>query len=78
MKKSKFLSLSLKDLAKGFILAVLVVVITGLYGAITATPPHFPTGAEWATLGYAGLAAGIAYLLKNFFTNSDDKFLKKE
>lgn len=73
-----FLKLSFKDFAKGFILAVLTVIVTGLYTALSAVPPHFPTAAEWQNLGLMGLASGMAYLIKNFFTNSNDEFLKKE
>jgi len=78
MKTSKFLKLNAADFVKGFIMAVLTVIVTGLYTALTSSPPHFPTGSEWATLGMAGLAAGIAYIIKNLFTNSEDKFMKTE
>ena len=71
-------SLGLADIGKGFLIAVLTVVLTGLGTYLNATPPHFPTGAELGTLGLAGLGAGIAYIIKNFFTNSENKLLKKE
>ena len=74
----KFLSLSLKDFAKGFIMAIITVVVTGLYTSLSAAPPHLPTASEWGTLGMMGLGSGIAYCMKNFLTNSEDQFLTKE
>ena len=74
----KFLQLSGQDFIKGFIMAVLTVVVSGLYTSLSATPPHLPTWAELQTIGLMGLAAGLAYLTKNWLTNSNDEFLKKE
>jgi hypothetical protein len=34
--------------------------------------------ATWILQFKIALGAGIAYIIKNFFTNSDDKFLKKD
>ena len=73
-----FLQISTSDLFKGFIMAVLTVVVSGLYTALQATPIHFPTWLELQSIGLMGLAAGLAYLMKQFLTNSDGKFLKKE
>ena len=74
----KFLQLGMKDFIKGLILTVITVVITGLYTVLTATPPALPTAAEWGSLGLMGMAAGVSYLIKNFLTSSEDKFLTKE
>lgn len=74
----KFLQLSSKDFLKGLILSILTVIVAGLYAALSATPPHFPTSGEWVTLAMSGLTAGVAYLMKNLFTNSKDQFLKTE
>lgn len=74
----KLFQLAGSDFLKGFIMAVLTVIVAGLYTSLSATPPHFPTGAEWATLGLTGLGSGVAYLLKNFFTNSNGTFAKAE
>ena len=74
----KLFQLSSIDFLKGFVMAVLMVIITGLYTSLSAVPPHLPTGPEWGTLGLAGLAAGIGYLIKNFFTNSKDQLFTKE
>lgn len=77
MKNSPFLTLSPKDIFKGFILATITAIITSLYAIINTGT--FPTDwATWKTILLIALSAGISYLLKNFATNSKDKFLKKE
>lgn len=74
----KFFQLSSIDFLKGFVTAVLMSVITGLYTSLQATPPHLPTGSEWGTIGIVGLGAGVSYLIKNLFTNSKDQMFKGE
>lgn len=77
MKNSSLFSFNVRDLVKGFLMAIIGVVITGLYTSVQAG--SFPlTWIEWAPIVKVGLGAGLAYILKNFFTNSDDKFLIKE
>jgi len=75
---NKLFQLAGADLVKGFIMAILAVVVTGLYTSLSATPPHLPTGGEWQTLGLMGMAAGVAYIIKNFFSNSAGQFMKAE
>lgn len=74
--KSKFLSLDLKDLLKGAIVAVVTALLTGLYELITA-------GGDLTWLNFkpvllTSLAALISYLLKNMFTNSEGDILVAE
>lgn len=76
MKNTSFLSLGLHDLLKGFLLSVLTVVISGVGTYLNAGT--FPDESALKSIGLTGLAAGSAYLLKNLFTNSNDKFLTKE
>jgi hypothetical protein len=38
----------------------------------------FPNLAQLKTMGLAGLAAGIAYIVKNMLTNSSDELFKTE
>lgn len=77
MKNAPFLSISPRDLFKGFILATLTAIITSLYAIINTGT--FPTDwATWKTVLLVGIGAGLSYLIKNFFTSSEDKFLKKE
>lgn len=75
--KSAFLNLHWKDLLKGFIVAVVGAILTALYTVLEAgqLPANWD---EWKPMLIGGLAAGIAYLLKNLFTNSNDELLKPE
>jgi len=77
MKNASFLTLKVKDFVKGFITAILMALITGIYTSIDsgAFPPD-PAG--WKAMGVTALGAGLAYVLKNWLTNSDDQFMKKE
>jgi len=73
---SNLFSLNWKDILKGFLVAVLTVIITGLGTSLQSG--KLPTLAELGTLALAGLGAGVAYLLKNFFTNSNNELGKPE
>ena len=75
--KSNFLNLSTKDLIKGLIVAFLSALLTGIYNGIDAGTFDF-TWAFFKPIVLISLGSMIAYLLKNFLSNSDDKFLKKE
>lgn len=75
--KSGFLNLNWTDLAKGLLVAVIGAILTAVYQAIEAGTLAW-TWAFWQPIVLAGLGAGIAYLIKNFFTNSQDEVLKKE
>ena len=66
--KAAFLSINWADVGKGFLVAVGTVILAGLATSIQAG--QFPSLAQLGTLGLAGLSAGIAYLMKQFFTNS--------
>lgn len=72
-----FLQLGWKDLAKGFIMAVLFALATGIYQAIDAGTILF-TWVFFKPIVLTSVGAGLLYLIKNFFTNSDDKFLTKK
>ena len=76
MGDAKIFSWNLKDISKGFITAFITALITALYQLVQ--DGHLPTLAEFKTAGLVGLSAGLAYLLKNFLTNSADQFLTKE
>ena len=76
MKNSNFLSIKSKDLIKGFIVAILSVVAMGIMTSLNSGV--LPTMAELKPLALTGAAAGISYLLKNFLTNSEDKFMTGE
>ena len=75
--KSKLYSINWKDVGRGlgiaFATAFLSALATALaHGGILFTWDYFNP------IIMAGVSAGIVYILKNFGTNSRDKFLKKE
>jgi hypothetical protein len=77
MKNSNFLNLKLSDFWKGLIVAVVTTVLGMAYKLIEAG--QFPlTWVVWKPILLAGLGAGIAYVLKNLFTNSTGEVLKSE
>lgn len=74
---SSFLRLKISDYWKGLIVAVTTTVLGMLYKLIEAG--QFPTTwAIWKPIVLAGVGAGIAYILKNLFTNKDGKILKPD
>lgn len=72
----KFLKLGMPDLLKGVIVAFLTALVTSVYTILQTGV--LPTLAELKVAAIAGLTAAVAYLIKNFFTNSEGKFLKRE
>lgn len=73
---SIFGSINWADIGKGLLIAFGTVFFLGL-GQILETGV-FPTLAELGGLALAGLSAALAYLVKNFFTNSENKLAGKE
>jgi hypothetical protein len=76
MEKSKLLKLDGKDFLRGLLLAVGSACVMGLNQLLT-TGAGF-TRENIGAVVTAGISAGLLYLSKNLFTNSEDKFLKKE
>lgn len=77
METSNFLKLNLHDLAKGLVVAVLVVVLELFLTALKTQGLEGFAAIDWAqTLDLAIKAAG-AYLLKNLFSDRDGKVLGK-
>ena len=74
---SSFLSLNWMDLLKGLLVAVIGAILTAVYQALQAGTMTF-TWAFFQPILLTGLAAGIAYLIKNFLTNSQGFPLKTE
>lgn len=74
--KSKFLRLDTKDLIKGFVVAVLTVIICGAMTSLQAG--LLPDWATMKTLLLTGLGSGFAYLIKNTLSNSGGKMFSKE
>jgi len=74
--KSRFLTLNARDFIKAIIMAFISGLLTGIYKLLQ-------TGSilNWTCLKpviISGVSAVIAYLIKNFFTNSKDEFMTKE
>jgi hypothetical protein len=64
---SKRFSLDRYDLGKGLIMAIGGAVAGAIETSIKGGGfPH--TAADWQTIGFTALAAGLTYLVKNFFT----------
>jgi len=74
--RSKFFALNLRDLFKGLVLAVLTAVITFAYDAIQSGTLFEPGVLK--KVGMVALAALLAYLLKNFLTNTQGEILTPE
>jgi hypothetical protein len=75
-KRSKFLTLNLRDALKGLFLVVITAIITGVY-ELVATGAVF----AWTSLKpilLTAAAAALSYIIKNFLTNSNGEILTKE
>lgn len=72
--KSKFLSLEKKDAIKALITAVLIPVMDLAMITLNSGSLEF----DWKRIGGIAIASALGYILKNWLTNSDDKFLMKE
>lgn len=68
MKQSDFLTLGWRDYARGLIMAVLVPVLTIIQQSLEAGNLVF----NWNAILIAAVSGLTAYLLKNFFTQSDN------
>lgn len=77
MKQSVFLWLNKHDLVKGFLMAILGALLSGAYQAINEGTINF-TWAFWKPIVITSVGAGIAYLIKNLFTNSEGTLAKPE
>lgn len=74
--KSSYLNLNIADLVKGSVVAAGTVVLSILGSMIEAGAS--PTQEQLVLSVKAGALAAISYLVKNLFTNSDDKIFKSE
>ena len=71
---STIFTLNTSDFLKGLIMSVLSSVITIIYQTIEMGSLVF----DWKAIGTMALTTGLAYIVKNLFTNSTGGFLKKE
>lgn len=70
---SGFLTLNTQDFIKGLIVAVLMAALQIVYSTLSAGSFTF----DWLAILQAGVTAGVAYLMKNLFTNQEGQFAKK-
>jgi hypothetical protein len=73
---SKFLEINGRDLVKGLIIAVLATVLSSLAAIINEG--QLPTVDQWKSIAMMAAGAALTYFLKNFLTNSEDKFLSPD
>ena len=71
---STFLNLNTTDFLKGLLMAVLSSVITVVYQTVQTGSLVF----DWKTIGTIAITSGLAYIMKNLFTNSTGNFFGKE
>jgi len=71
---SSLFKLNLVDFTKGLLIAVLTSIITLLYSSIEVGTLTF----DWKLIGTTALTSALAYIMKNFLTNSEGKFFKKD
>jgi hypothetical protein len=71
----KFLrpGLTWKNLLKGFFVAILMSILTSLYSIFSTN-----ITIDLKTIILLSLGAGISYLIKNLFTNSNQELFKNE
>jgi hypothetical protein len=65
---SKQFRLNLKDLLRGLLIAAVTASLTGIYEAVTQCGISC---IDWKQTGGIALAAGLAYLIKNFLTPAE-------
>ncbi len=62
--------LNILDFVKSFFYAVLTIVCTGLYTALSKTPPELPNMEMIKALLVSGLLGGLASLIHSLMSNS--------
>jgi hypothetical protein len=72
--KSSLFNLNTKDFVKGLFVAVFTSVITIVYTSVQAGAFEF----DGKTIATTALTSALAYIMKNFVTNSEDQLLKKD
>lgn len=72
--QSTFLTLNTADFIKGLIISVLSSVLTVVYQTVEAGSLVF----DWKSIGTIALTSGLAYIMKNLFTNSTGSLFAKE
>lgn len=68
--KSALYSINLKDITKGLVVAVITAVLSWLLQAMNV-PGFSVYQIDWAEIARIAGSAGVAYIIKNFLSNSD-------
>jgi len=63
--ESKLGKIDIKDIVKGLIVSAIGAALVAFQGALTVGK------VDWKEIGVVALGSGVAYLIKNIFTNSD-------
>lgn len=71
--KSGFGKLNVQDFFRGLIIAVLTALVTFLYNTMESGELIF----NWKQIATTSLTAALAYIIKNYLSNSEGVFLKK-
>jgi len=74
--KSNFLRIDFRDVSKGLVVAVLVVVLGAIQQALGEHGLDF-AAYDWAGITDIAWKAAVAYLGKNFLSDNNDKVLGK-
>lgn len=74
MNTSDMFTLNWTDLGKGLVVAILTVILGALQQAITGHGINFASY-DWGGMLNIAVSAGVAYLAKNFISDSDGKVL---
>lgn len=73
---SSFLKLKKADFWKGLVVAILTAAVTALSSAIASATDF--ASFNWQSVVLAASGGFVAYILKNFFTNSEGQTFKPE
>lgn len=77
-KKSKIFGINIRDIVYGLIIAVIGAILTALQDALSSVDGFI---LDWPTtkkMLLVGINSGLAYIIKNFVSNSKGEFAKKE
>ena len=73
---SEYKSINWKDAGKGFLIMAGGTALPSIF--LVLQSGKLPTGSELLTILGTALSAGLTYVFKNFFTNSENKLGTKE
>ena len=75
---SKYKKLGTADVIKSAIISFIAVIIDSLLTGVAAIFSGGEAHIDWMLLLRFALGSGISYLVKNYYTNSDGQFMRRE